>query len=162
MVTWDRNRWRTPADFIARVDNEFSLDFDAAADKDNHQWPDYWTKEQNALTQRPHCRRIWCNPPYNETNAPMSAWAQAFSKWQDQGSLVVALVPASTQTHWWHRFVLPAASEIRFIRGRLHFLKQGDDGDWRPETQPRHNNALLVFVPGVYGSPMVKTMEARL
>lgn len=34
---------------------------------------------------------------------------------------VVFLLPARTDTAWFHDLVLPHASEIRFIRGRLHF-----------------------------------------
>jgi phage N-6-adenine-methyltransferase len=35
--------------------------------------------------------------------------------------LVAALLPARTDTAWWHDYVIPYASEIRFIRGRLKF-----------------------------------------
>jgi hypothetical protein len=36
-------------------------------------------------------------------------------------ALVVMLLPARTDTRWWHDYVIPYASEIRFIRGRLKF-----------------------------------------
>ena len=38
--------------------------------------------------------------------------------------MVVCLLPARTDTAWWHDFVMKAA-EIRFIRGRVHFNDQG-------------------------------------
>ena len=31
------------------------------------------------------------------------------------------LIPARTDTRWFHEQVLPKASEIRFLRGRLRF-----------------------------------------
>jgi hypothetical protein len=35
--------------------------------------------------------------------------------------LAVYLLPARTDTRWFHTFVLPDAKEIRFLRGRLKF-----------------------------------------
>jgi site-specific DNA-methyltransferase (adenine-specific) len=35
--------------------------------------------------------------------------------------LAVYLIPARTDTRWFHELVLPFASEIRFIKGRLKF-----------------------------------------
>lgn len=37
-----------------------------------------------------------------------------------RGVTVVCLLPLRTDTRWWHDCVMKA-SEIRFIRGRLHF-----------------------------------------
>ncbi len=38
-----------------------------------------------------------------------------------RGKTVVFLIPARTDTKWFHAYVLPYASEIRFIKGRLRF-----------------------------------------
>jgi site-specific DNA-methyltransferase (adenine-specific) len=35
--------------------------------------------------------------------------------------MAVYLIPARTDTRWFHQIVLPHAKEIRFIRGRLKF-----------------------------------------
>lgn len=35
--------------------------------------------------------------------------------------LAVFLLPARTDTRWFHEIVLPLAKEIRFIKGRLKF-----------------------------------------
>ena len=45
------------------------------------------------------------------------------------GGLVVCLVPARTDTRWWHEWVVGCATEVRFIRGRLKF---GDSGSGAP------------------------------
>ena len=34
---------------------------------------------------------------------------------------MVCLIPARTDTKYWHEFIFPYASEIRFIKGRLKF-----------------------------------------
>lgn len=31
------------------------------------------------------------------------------------------LVPARTDTSWWHDWIVPYATEVRFVRGRLKF-----------------------------------------
>ena len=38
-----------------------------------------------------------------------------------EANLSVFLIPARTDTRWFHDIVLPKAKEIRFIRGRLKF-----------------------------------------
>jgi site-specific DNA-methyltransferase (adenine-specific) len=38
-----------------------------------------------------------------------------------EADLAFFLVPARTDTRWFHDLVLPHAKEIRFIRGRLYF-----------------------------------------
>ena len=35
--------------------------------------------------------------------------------------MAVFLIPARTDTRWFHDIVLPKAKEIRFIKGRLKF-----------------------------------------
>jgi hypothetical protein len=44
--------------------------------------------------------------------------------WLERGleaELAVFLIPARTDTRWFHEIVLAAAKEIRFIKGRLKF-----------------------------------------
>lgn len=59
-------------------------------------------------------RRVYCNPPYGP----------GIRKWLEkarEAALAVYLLPARTDTKWFHDLVLPFASEIRFIRGWLKF-----------------------------------------
>lgn len=53
------------------------------------------------------------NPPYGRE---IGKWvAQAFESAR-QGAVVVCLLPARTDTAWWHSYVMQAY-EIRFVRG---------------------------------------------
>lgn len=45
--------------------------------------------------------------------------AKAFHESRREGTTVVCLVPARTDTAWWHNFAM--RGEVRFIRGRLKF-----------------------------------------
>src|SRR5208337_1071156 len=59
-------------------------------------------------------KRIFCNPPYGP----------AIRKFLDralEAKLAVYLLPARTDTRWFHEIVLPQATEIRFLKGRLRF-----------------------------------------
>jgi hypothetical protein len=58
--------------------------------------------------------RVYCNPPYG----------RGLAKWLKRGleaEIAVFLLPARTDTAWFHELCLPYASEIRFIKGRLKF-----------------------------------------
>lgn len=64
--------------------------------------------------------RVFCNPPYGRE---ISKWVK---KAHDSNTLVVMLLPARTDTKWFHDYIYHQA-EIRFLKGRLHFneSKQG-------------------------------------
>ena len=56
----------------------------------------------------------WMNPPYGSALPTWMAKAYASSL---EGATVVCLVPARTDTRWWHDFAM--RGEIRLIQGRL-------------------------------------------
>jgi len=57
------------------------------------------------------------NPPYGREIGKWVAKAHASA---ELGATVVALLPARTDTTWWHNYVT-RASDIRFLRGRVRF-----------------------------------------
>jgi hypothetical protein len=61
-----------------------------------------------------HGKRVFCNPPYGPG---LRSWLERSA----EASLAVYLIPAPTDTRWFHEIVLPKAAEIRFIKGRLKF-----------------------------------------
>lgn len=58
--------------------------------------------------------RVFCNPPYGPQ---IEDWL----RWAHEAEVAVYLLPARTDTRWFHDHVLPKASEVRFLRGRLKF-----------------------------------------
>ena len=60
--------------------------------------------------------RVFMNPPYGRT---IGAWMAKAWKESQRGALVVCLVPARTDTAWWHDYA--ANGRVRFLRGRLKF-----------------------------------------
>jgi len=56
------------------------------------------------------------NPPYGRV---IGDWMRKAYEESRKGATVVCLVPARTDTRWWHDYAMKG--EIRFIKGRLKF-----------------------------------------
>ncbi len=110
--------WATPQDLFDKLDKEFDFQLDAAASRDNAKCVFFYSKEKDGLSHSwAGLGAVWLNPPYGKTIGQWVAKAHAESL---KGATVVCLLPARTDTKWWHDYVLPFA-EIRYIRGRLKF-----------------------------------------
>ena len=60
---------------------------------------------------------VFCNPPYGRE---LPKWVKKCYEESRKGTLVVMLIPARTDTSYFHDYIYHKA-EIRFIRGRLKF-----------------------------------------
>jgi phage N-6-adenine-methyltransferase len=141
--------WATPWDFFRQLDREFGFDLDVCAVAANAKCPRYFTPEADGLRQewRGVC---WMNPPYGRE---IGRWVTKALDASLEGAAVVALVPARTDTAWWHAAVM-AAAEVRLVRGRLRF---GDS----PHAAP-FPSAVVVFRPQVpAGTPLLSAMDVR-
>jgi site-specific DNA-methyltransferase (adenine-specific) len=124
--------WSTPSDFFAKVEAEFGpFDLDPCATAENAKARMWYDADDDGLSQSwvtvpahtsgGDCltRSIWLNPVYGRE---ISKWIlKAVYAFEIGVPLIVMLLPARTDTRWWHDYVIPYASEIRFIRGRLKF-----------------------------------------
>lgn len=112
------DEWYTPIDFYNKLNKEFNFNLDPCATADNHKCAKYFTKADNGLVQSWGGYKVFCNPPYGRT---IAAWVEkAYIESQKENTLVVMLLPARTDTRWFHEFIYHNA-EIRFIKGRLKF-----------------------------------------
>lgn len=118
MFSSKTDQWATPSETFAELDAEFHFDLDPCADADNHKCERYFTKEINGLSQNWGGYNVFCNPPYGRQ---IGEWVKkAYEESRKPNTLVVMLIPARTDTKWFHDYILGKA-EIRFIRGRLKF-----------------------------------------
>ena len=99
--------WRTPALLYEDLDAEFHFDLDPCP-----------IGARNGLSISWRNRRVFCNPPYGPGIREWLALAPA-------AEIAVFLLPARTDTAWFHEICLSAAAEIRFLRGRLRFNDAG-------------------------------------
>lgn len=109
------DEWATPDDFFAELDAVFRFDLDACASAENAKCERYFTREQDALKQRWH-GTVWMNPPYGRQIDKFIAKAYEESL---AGATVVCLVPARTDTRWWHNYA--AQGQVTYLKGRLKF-----------------------------------------
>ena len=116
MFSSKTGEWATPQDFFDKLNNEFKFQLDVCADENNHKCARFFTKEQDGLLQEWGGARVWCNPPYGRG---VEEWVKKCSKCD----LAVMLLPARTDTKWFHEYIYGKA-EIRFVRGRLKFGNQ--------------------------------------
>ena len=101
------------------LDQEFDFKLDAAAAKHNAKCPVYFDITDDALSQSWHpFESIFLNPPYSRQ---IGKWIAKAREEADKGATVVLLIPARTDTRWWHDYVYKI-SETRFLRGRLKFV----------------------------------------
>ena len=107
--------WYTPQDFFKKYDDVYKFETDVCATDDNTKCAKYYTEEMDGLSQewRGVC---WMNPPYGRT---ISKWMKKAYESSLSGATVVCLVPARTDTNWWHDYAMKG--DIEFIKGRLKF-----------------------------------------
>lgn len=107
--------WATPQSFFDALNAEFGFEVDVCALPENAKCKKYYTPEDNGLAQ-PWEGVCWCNPPYGRE---IGKWVQKAAE-SARNATVVMLLPARTDTKWFHRYIYGRA-EIRFIEGRLKF-----------------------------------------
>jgi phage N-6-adenine-methyltransferase len=118
----------TPWPLFNQLNGLFGFTLDVCARKENHKVNHYFTKEQNGLLKGWRKHRCWMNPPYSR--GEIEKWVQKAAG-EVQGdpageTLVVALLPNSSDTKWYHLYVRPYAIVLP-VRGRIRFSdeKQG-------------------------------------
>ena len=129
MMSSNRGDWETPRALFERLNAEFEFGLDAAALSHNACCAEYLGPNHADPERRDglvvewattDLASVWVNPPYGRS---IGAWVQKAST-EGLSRRVVALLPARTDTQWWHKYVMEAA-EIRLLRGRVKFALGG-------------------------------------
>lgn len=119
--------WATPQDFFDSVNAELGpFTMDVCATKENKKCPSFYGLDVgiDGLTAPWHLNAIpgskcWMNPPYGRV---IGKWIAKASLEASKGCTVVALLPARTDTKYFHDYIYNKPGvEIRFLRGRLKF-----------------------------------------
>lgn len=116
MFSSKRDDWETPIEFFKKYDDIYHFDLDVCANKKNHKCKNYFTKEIDGLKQD-WTGTCWMNPPYGRE---IIKWIEKAYNSSQNGATVVCLVPARTDTRWWHEYAMKGS--IEFIRGRIKFV----------------------------------------
>jgi phage N-6-adenine-methyltransferase len=144
------SEWETPFDFFYTLHKEFSFGLDAAANEDNAKLVNYIGPPENALelswSERSKGEAVYLNPPYGRK---IGLWV-AKARQEGKKVTVGCLLPARTDTAWFHTLISGQA-EVRLLRGRLKFGKEGTD---KVEAAP-FPSMVVIYGPKVV--PVIKT-----
>ena len=125
--------WATPQSIFDKYDQIYHFELDVCATAENAKCEKYFTEEDDGLAQE-WTGVCFMNPPYGRE---IIHWMKKAYESSLKGATVVCLVPARTDTKWWHEYAMKG--EIEFIRGRLKF---GDAKNSAPFP-----SAVVVFAP---------------
>ncbi len=112
------NEWGTPISFFRRLNKEYRFTLDAATTTELAKCPIYYTKQDNSLVKSWGGNIVFLNPPYGRG---LKHWVRkAYLEGEKPDTRVVMLIPARTDTIYFHEYVMKAAKVI-FVKGRLKF-----------------------------------------
>jgi phage N-6-adenine-methyltransferase len=116
MMTSATDEWATPQDFFEQQNRLHGpFDIDVCANAENAKCEKYYDKEVDGLKQT-WIGKCWMNPPYGRS---IGLWMKKAYESAENGAVVVCLVPARTDTKWWHEYAIKG--QVFFIKGRLKF-----------------------------------------
>jgi phage N-6-adenine-methyltransferase len=116
MMSSKTDLWSTPKEFFNNVNKQFNFTLDVCASPENAKCEKFFTKEDNGIMQKWE-GVCWMNPPYGKG---IGIWIEKAYLSSKLGCTVVGLLPARTDTQWFHKYILGCA-RIVFIKGRLKF-----------------------------------------
>jgi phage N-6-adenine-methyltransferase len=147
--------WRTPPELFTRLNARFQFDYDAFASHENALCRQYstmngtfWRNEDGSWWEGSSDdglafdwseRRVWMNPPYSR-----DLIAKCVRKAVDErnkAQIIVALIPASTETMWFQQLVLPHC-HIEWLPRRVRFI---DPETGEPGQSPPSGSVIAIF-----------------
>tara|TARA_R110000824_G_scaffold2613_6_gene12111 strand:- start:1061 stop:1558 length:498 start_codon:yes stop_codon:yes gene_type:complete len=155
MFSSKSTEWETPQDFYERLNSVFDFDLDPCATAATAKCKDYFTENVDGLIRSWAGKKVFMNPPYGRA---LKKWIKkAYEEGEKPRTTVVCLIPARTDTKYWHEYCMKA-DEIYFVKGRLKF---GNSSNAAPFP-----SAVVVFrgppVKGMSRQPLrVSTMENK-
>jgi len=141
----NKDDWETPKDLYAVLNTEFNFSLDPCCSKETAKCSSYYTIEDDGLS-KDWKGTVFMNPPYGRG---IINWIKKAKEESDKGSTVVCLIPARTDTKWWHTYCMKSA-EIRLLTKRLTF-----EGANNKATFPA---AIIVFRQGE-NKPILKAQS---
>ena len=113
------DEWETPQELFDRLDCIHQFEVDVCATEMNTKCGFWFDKQNDALLKDwSGWSSLWMNPPYGRK---IGSWIKKAYEESQKGCKVVCLIPARTDTKWWHEYVMKG--KIEFLRGRLKFGK---------------------------------------
>jgi site-specific DNA-methyltransferase (adenine-specific) len=153
MFSSKSNEWETPQDFYDKLNNQFKFTLDPCCTASSTKCSKYYTSQDDGLSQSWKDETVFVNPPYGN----IKAWVKkAYDESINHNAIVVMLIPARTDTKYWHDYIMTEADSIYFVKGRLKFGNGTDKQNSAPFP-----SAVIVFDRRRFkwvGGPRVNTL----
>jgi site-specific DNA-methyltransferase (adenine-specific) len=119
MFSSNTGGWETPQEFFDKLNWRFGpFNLDPCATPSTNKCLKYFTETDDGLSQSWQGHTSFVNPPYGRG---IDKWIKkAYEESRDPDTRVVMLIPARTDTRYWHDFVMKA-DQVYFVKGRLKF-----------------------------------------
>jgi site-specific DNA-methyltransferase (adenine-specific) len=142
------NIFETPQWLFDSLSDEFNFTHDLACNAGNAKCEKHFTEADDSLKQDWHKLNgwLWLNPPYS----PLKPWIKKTQIENSLGAKVVVLCPPVISTRYFSEW-LP--SEIRFIVGRIPFIKDG------AEMKSNTNDSCLLIYDTKVRQPKITYVE---
>jgi len=128
------DNWATPPDFYEKLDAIYHFNFDPCPLNHN-------ISEWDGLKIE-YKERNYINPPYSRQLK--EAFVYKAIEESKKGKLCVMLLPVSTSTKLFHDYILPNATKIEFVRGRIKFLGINTKGE-ESRGAGMHDSMIVIF-----------------
>lgn len=128
------DNWQTPTDIYNKLNERFNFDFDPCPLNHNMEWDGLEVDWGNSN---------FINPPYNQ-KLKQKFVIKAIQESQ-KGKVCVMLLPVSTSTKLFHDLILPNASQVMFLKGRVKFKGINTFGELVDNKSPMHDSMVVVF-----------------
>jgi len=110
--------WATPFWLFDVLHEIFHFTLDPCATHENAKCAKHYTQEDDGLRQSWKGEKVFMNPPYGRE---ITRWVKkSLAQYMENGVCTVALLPARTDTNWFHGYVYHY-SKLLFLKGRLKF-----------------------------------------
>lgn len=140
--------WATPQWLFDALAREFVFTLDPCATAENAKCARFFTAADDGLAQDWRGDVVFMNPPYGTV---IGRWMQKAFESAQAGATVVCLVPARTDTAWWHDYAM--CGEVRLLRGRLKF--------GNAQNSAPFPSAIVIFRPAGFALRAVALNEAH-
>ena len=118
MISSKSNEWETPQWLFDELNNEFKFTLDPCSTDENTKCKKHYTINDNGIMQDWSKDVVFMNPPYG---GQTRKWIEHSYLESLKGAIVVCLIVSATDRSYWHDYIFPFASQIRWVRGRLKF-----------------------------------------
>jgi phage N-6-adenine-methyltransferase len=132
--------WSTPNWLFDEIAAVFRFTLDVAANNHNYKCNKWFGPYEDGLKQDWSQYVCWMNPPYGRE---IGKWVEKARTESTKGAVVVALLPARTDTLWFHNSIVSWVNYIGFIKGRVSFGSY--DGYGHKDSPAPFPSMLVVF-----------------